>query len=145
MSSNRFGQQGYEQRQQAPRRRGLFGNVRWWILLLFAGYAAFNWFGSKEIDPYTGEAAHYGATPQEESQLGAQAYQQVLGDAQAQRALLPPDNPTSQQIRQIAQRLVARVPQVAADLAALREEFNLPDVSNAADAALAADVARWAQ
>ena len=37
------------------------------------------------------------------------------------------------------------VGQVAADLAALREEFNLPDVSNAADAALAADVAQWAQ
>lgn len=37
------------------------------------------------------------------------------------------------------------VGQVAADLAALREEFNLPDVSNAADAALAADVAQWAE
>lgn len=37
------------------------------------------------------------------------------------------------------------VGQVAADLAALREEFNLPDVSNAADAALAADMAQWAQ
>ena len=35
--------------------------------------------------------------------------------------------------------------QIAADLAALREEFNLPDVSNAADAALAAEVAQWAQ
>lgn len=37
------------------------------------------------------------------------------------------------------------VGQVAADLSALREEFNLPDVSNAADAALAADVAQWAE
>lgn len=37
------------------------------------------------------------------------------------------------------------VGQVAADLAALREEFNLPDVSSAADAALAADVAQWAE
>lgn len=36
------------------------------------------------------------------------------------------------------------VGQVAADLAALRQEFNLPDVSNAADVALAADVAQWA-
>ena len=36
------------------------------------------------------------------------------------------------------------VGQVAADLATLRQEFNLPDVSNAADAALAADVAQWA-
>lgn len=36
------------------------------------------------------------------------------------------------------------VGQVQADLAALREEFNLPDVSSAADAALAAEVAQWA-
>jgi len=36
------------------------------------------------------------------------------------------------------------VGQVAAELAAIREEFNLPDVSNAADAQLAADVAQWA-
>lgn len=37
------------------------------------------------------------------------------------------------------------VGQVAAELAALREEFNLPDVSNAAEAALAGEMAQWAQ
>lgn len=37
------------------------------------------------------------------------------------------------------------VGQVAAELAALREEFNLPDVSNAADVALAGEVAQWAK
>ncbi|MBX9935037.1 MAG: DUF3102 domain-containing protein [Burkholderiaceae bacterium] len=37
------------------------------------------------------------------------------------------------------------VGQVQADLNALREEFNLPDVSTAADAALAAEVAQWAK
>ena len=36
------------------------------------------------------------------------------------------------------------VGQVQAQLNALRAEFNLPDVSNAADAALAAEVAQWA-
>jgi hypothetical protein len=36
------------------------------------------------------------------------------------------------------------VGQLQAELVALREEFNLPDVSNAADAALAAEVAQWA-
>jgi hypothetical protein len=34
--------------------------------------------------------------------------------------------------------------QMQADLNALREEFNLPDVSSAADQALAAEVAQWA-
>ncbi len=37
------------------------------------------------------------------------------------------------------------VGQVAAELAALRDEFNLPDVSNAADVALAAEVTQWAK
>lgn len=35
------------------------------------------------------------------------------------------------------------VGQLQAELNALREEFNLPDVSNAADAALAAEMAQW--
>ena len=35
------------------------------------------------------------------------------------------------------------VGQIQADLNALREEFNLPDVSNAADAQLAAEMAQW--
>lgn len=37
------------------------------------------------------------------------------------------------------------VGQVQAQLSALREEFNLPDVSNAADAALAGEMAQWAK
>ncbi|RPE82056.1 M48 family metallopeptidase [Vulcaniibacterium tengchongense] len=98
-------------------RRG-FGGVRWWILILFAGYAAWTWFGSAQVDPYTGEKAHYGASADEEVQLGAQAFQQVLGDAGAQGALLPADAQASREVREIAQRLIARVPQVTAELAA---------------------------
>jgi hypothetical protein len=37
------------------------------------------------------------------------------------------------------------VGQLQADLHALREEFNLPDISTAAEQALAADVAQWAR
>lgn len=108
-------------RTQGARRRG-FGGVRWWILILFAGYAAWSWFGSAQTDPYTGETAHYGATAAEEIQLGAQAYQQVQSDAAAQGALLPADAQVSRQIREIASRLVARVPQVTADLAAANQQ-----------------------
>ncbi len=102
-------------------RRG-FGGIRWWVLLLFAGYAAWSWFGSAKVDPYTGEKAHYGATIEEENQLGAQAYQQVQSDAAAQGALLPADAQVSKQIREIASRLVAKVPQVTADLAAANKQ-----------------------
>jgi predicted Zn-dependent protease len=108
-------------RQQATaRRRG--GGFRWWILLLFAGYAAWSWFGSAEVDPYTGDTAHYGASAEQEVQLGAQAFQQVLGDANAQGALLPADDKVSRQVRTIAERLVDRVPQVTADLAAMNQQ-----------------------
>ncbi|MFP7721867.1 M48 family metallopeptidase [Lysobacter sp. A3-1-A15] len=103
------------------RRRG-FGGMRWWILLLFAGYAAWSWFGNAEVDPYTGEKARYGASAEEEVQLGAQAFDQVLGDAKAQGALMPPDAQVSQQVREIAQRLVERVPEVTAELAALNQQ-----------------------
>lgn len=108
------------QRQSGRQRRG--GGIRWWILVLFAGYAAWQWFGNAEVDPYTGERAHYGVSEKEEVQLGAQAFQEVLGEAQAQGALLPPDAEVSQQIRTIAQRLVSRVPQVTADMAAANQQ-----------------------
>ncbi|MFC3815831.1 M48 family metallopeptidase [Lysobacter sp. GCM10012299] len=108
-------------RQQGRPRRG-FGGMRWWILILFAGYAAWQWFGSAKVDPYTGETAHYGTTAEEEVQLGAQAFQQVLGDANAQGALLPANAQVSQQIREIAQRLIARVPQVTSALAAQNKQ-----------------------
>lgn len=107
-------------RTAAPRRRGSglgFGGLRWIILLGFAIYAGISWMRSAETDPYTGETAHYGASTDEEVQLGAQAFQQVLGDAQSQGALMPADTQISRQIREIAQRLIARVPEVTADLA----------------------------
>lgn len=110
-----------EARQQGRPRRG-FGGMRWWILIAFAGYAAWSWFGSARVDPYTGETAHYGTTADEEVQLGAQAFQEVLGDASAQGALLPPDAQASRDVREIAQRLVARVPQVTAALAAQHQQ-----------------------
>lgn len=110
-----------EARQQGRPRRG-FGGMRWWILIAFAGYAAWSWFGSARVDPYTGETAHYGTTADEEVQLGAQAFQEVLGDANAQGALLPPDAQASRDVREIAQRLVARVPQVTAALAAQHQQ-----------------------
>lgn len=96
---------------QQPRRRG---GIRWWVLLLFAGYAAWSWLGTSKTDPYTGTTAHYGASVDEEAQLGVQAFQEVL----SQEHPLPPGDPTSQQIETIAGRLVARAAAVEADLAA---------------------------
>jgi predicted Zn-dependent protease len=92
-------------------RRG--GGIRWWVLILFAGYAAWSWFGSAKTDPYTGEKAHYGASVDEEAQLGLQAFQQVLSEEHP----VDPADPRAKAIEAVARRLVARAGDVEADLA----------------------------
>jgi predicted Zn-dependent protease len=89
------------------------GGIRWWILLLFAGYAAWSWLGSAKTDPYTGEKAHYGASTEQETQLGLQAFQEVL----SQERVLEASDPRAQQIGAIARRLVEHADEVEADLA----------------------------
>ncbi len=105
MQQNAFGN------QQSPRRRG---GIRWWIILLFAAYAAWSWFGNAEPDPLTGEKAHYGATTDQEAQMGLEAFQQVL----SQEKPLPDNDPNVIAITGIAKRLVNVASNVEADLAA---------------------------
>lgn len=93
---------------------GRRGGIRWWVILLFAGYAAWSWFGNAEPDPFTGEKAHYGATPNEEAQMGLQAFQQVLSEEKP----LPDNHPNAIAITEIAKRLVNVASRVEADLAA---------------------------
>ena len=100
--------------QQRPR-RGLFGNIRWWVLLAFAGYAAFYWFSNRTVDPYTGESVLIDSAldADQEKALGLQAYQQIL----AQERPLDPNAPMSRDVREIAQRLIAKVDVVETALA----------------------------
>ncbi|KAF1015801.1 MAG: hypothetical protein GAK31_01278 [Stenotrophomonas maltophilia] len=100
---------------QRPARRGLFGNIRWWVLLAFAGYAAFYWFSNRAVDPYTGQKVLIDASldAQQEKALGLQAYQQIL----AQERPLDLDAPVSREVRAIAQRLIAKVDVVETALA----------------------------
>ena len=100
--------------QQRPR-RGLFGNIRWWVLLAFAGYAAFYWFSNRTVDPYTGESVLIDSAldADQEKALGLQAYQQIL----AQERPLDPNAPMSRDVRDIAQRLIAKVDVVETALA----------------------------
>ena len=108
------GQQGYG---QAPRRRGFgIGNLRWLILLGFLAYGGCYYFSNRTADPYTGETVLIDSSigPDEERAMGLQAYQEIL---QQVRPLAKTD-PTSQQIGAIAQRLIDKVPEVTAALAA---------------------------
>lgn len=90
------------------------GGIRWWVLIVFAVYAAFSWFGGAKTDPFTGEKARYGASVDEEAQLGLQAFEEVL----SQEKPLDASDPTAKQIEGIARRLVARASDVEAQLAA---------------------------
>jgi predicted Zn-dependent protease len=110
MRQDPFGNQG-GQRQ----RRGV-GGLRLWVILLFAGYAAYYYFTNRIVDPYTGEQVMIdkNLSAEDENALGLQAYQEIL----SQERPVDPDSQIAQQIRGIAQRLIARVEEVEADLAA---------------------------
>ena len=98
-------------------RRGIgFGGLRLWVLLLFAGYAVFYWFSNRSTDPLTGEKVviDKGITPEDEKALGLQAYEEIM----AQEQPIDPNSQIARQVREIAQRLIAKVPEVEDQLAA---------------------------
>lgn len=103
-----------DRRQQPGRpRRGL--NLRFVILLLFAGYGAYYWFSNRSVDPVTGETVLIDRSldVSQEKALGLEAYQEILG----QERPLDPDDPLSKDVRLIAERLIAKVDVVEAELA----------------------------
>lgn len=104
---------GHQGQGGRPRRRG---GLRWWVLILFAGYAAWYWFSNRSTDPYTGETVliDESITPQDEKALGLQAFQQIL----AEEPTLDENTQIARQVDEIAQRLIAKVPGVEDALAA---------------------------
>lgn len=106
--------------QAAASRRGI--NPRFLILLLFAGYGAWYWYSNQSLDAVTGESVliDRSLTVEDEKALGLQAYREIL----SQERPLDPDEPIARQVQAIAQRLVAKVPEVEAALAA--EHGNAP-------------------
>ena len=96
-----------------PRRRG--GGIRWWILLLFAGYAAYYWISNRTVDPYTGEKVliDKNLTAEDEETLGLQAFEQIM----AQEQPVDPDTEIATQIRSIADRLIDKIDEVEGALA----------------------------
>ena len=92
------------------------GGLRLWVLVLFAGYAAYYWFSNRSVDPLTGETVviDRSISPEQETALGLQAYQQVL----QQERPLPADAEVSRQVTAIAGRLIDRIPPVSDALAA---------------------------
>jgi predicted Zn-dependent protease len=103
--------------QAQQRRRGFGGGgIRWWVLLLFAGYAAYYWISNRVDDPLTGEKVliDQSITPDDEKALGLQAWTEL----QQTEQVLPPTDPNAKAVKQIADRLIAKIPAVSDALAA---------------------------
>src|SRR5690606_33834213 len=96
------------------RRRG--GGLRVWVLLAFIAYGAWYWYANQTVDPVTGESVliDRSLSAEDEKALGLQAYQQIL----QQERWVDPDATISREIRNIAERLIAKVETVEAALAA---------------------------
>lgn len=111
--NNSFGNNHGRQPVQG-RRRG--GGIRWIILLGFAVYGGCYYFSNRSVDPYTGEKVliDAGLDASQEKAMGLQAYQEIL----SQERPIDPNAPQARQVREIAQRLIAKVPEVEAALAA---------------------------
>ncbi len=112
MRQNPFGNR--QQQGGGQRRRGI--NPRFIILLLFAGYAAYYWVSNRQVDPYTGEKVLIDGSISidEEKAMGLQAYQDILSKERP----VDPNSQIAQQVREIAKRLIAKVPEVEAQMAA---------------------------
>jgi metalloendopeptidase OMA1, mitochondrial len=112
MRQNPFGNR--QQQGSGQRRRGI--NPRFIILLLFAGYAAYYWMSNRSTDPLTGEKVliDKSISPDDEKAMGLQAYQEIL----TQERQVDPNSRDAQAVRLIAQRLIAKIPEVSDALAA---------------------------
>jgi metalloendopeptidase OMA1, mitochondrial len=81
------------------------GGMRWWVLVLFAGYAAYFWFSHQEDASFTGRRQLIDSSVEEEAALGLQAYQEVLSQSQVVSS-----GPLPGQVQEIARRLVEAGP-----------------------------------
>ncbi|KLJ02070.1 M48 family metallopeptidase [Luteimonas sp. FCS-9] len=111
MRQDPFGR-GRQQPGRAPR-RGF--NLRWVILLLFGLYGAYYYVSNRSVDPVTGETVliDRALSVDDEKALGLQAYQEILG----QERPVAPDSQVARDVRTIADRLIAKVEVVEAELA----------------------------
>ena len=122
MRQDPFGNQG-------TTRRG-FGGMRIWILVLFAIYGGYYWFSNRSTDALTGEKVviDKSISPQDEKALGLQAYQEIM----TQETPVDPNSQIARQVRDVAQRLIAVVPEVEDALAA-EHQLQAPHVEKSFD------------
>ena len=116
MRQDPFGRGDRRPAGRAPR-RGI--NLRFVMLLLFAGYGLYYYVSNRSTDPVTGETVliDRALDVEDEKALGLEAYEQIL----QQERPVPADSEIARDVRAIADRLIAKVAVVEAELA--REEL----------------------
>lgn len=114
MRQDPFGRRRPRQGGTTRPRRGF--NPRILVLVAFIGYGAYYWFSNQTLDPVTGETVliDRSLSVEDEKALGLQAYQEIL----SQERPVDPDTQIAREVREIARRLIAKVPEVEAALAA---------------------------
>lgn len=91
-------------------RRG--GGVRWWVLLLFAGYMGYYYLGHRQDAAFTGRKQMLDASMDQEVALGLQSFQQIINESELVR-----DPKVVAPIEAIARRLIDVGPRVEQALA----------------------------
>ncbi len=101
--------------QQGGGRRIGGGGIRWWVFIIAAAYAGYYFFSNRTVDPTTGEKVliDKSLSLEDEEALGLQAYQEIL----SQERPVSADSEVARDIREVAQRLIAKVEPVEAALA----------------------------
>ena len=98
-----YDQGGYPpQRRYSTRRRGMRGTLL--IAIIIAGFYAFKYFSSSQVNPFTGEKQHVGSiTPEQEVALGIQSAPSMI----QKYGGLHPDQRAQQFLDQVGHRLVS--------------------------------------
>jgi predicted Zn-dependent protease len=112
-------------------RRGFgFGGLRLWVLVLFAIYGGYYWFSNRSTDALTGQKVviDKNISPQDEKALGLQAYQEIL----AQEPPVDPNSQIARQVREVASRIIAKIPEVE-DALASEHGMQAPHVERSFD------------
>ena len=88
------------------------GGIRWWVLILFAGYLGYYWLSHRQEASFTGRTQMVDTTLDKEVALGLQSFEQILSESDV---VTTGELPL--QIRGIAERLVAAGPKMEQFLA----------------------------
>jgi predicted Zn-dependent protease len=91
------------------------GGMRWWVLVLFAGYLGYYWLSHRQDAAFTGRTQMVDTTMDQEVALGLQGFRQILAEAQVVR-----EGEAVNEVREVAWRLIEAGPKLEQHLATTR-------------------------